>query len=187
MMTEILSIIAVCISGAAAVCSACVPAILNAKTKKEELALKRELEEEKLRREREQENEAKFEAFYQSHLKVVTEFSERYVRWKNASSETTKSELVNFVSKLSEKFRDNVQQALNEFAIKIKDCPSGENLDEDYRTCLNRILNSFGVCLCDSFPDILLPDILRAALKKQYLQLQNNVKTDSFNRLYISK
>lgn len=186
MMTEILSIIAVCISGAAAVCSACVPAILNAQTKKAELALKREIEEEKLKREKEQEYEAKFEAFYQSHVKVVTEFSERYVRWKNTSSETTKSELVNFVSKLSEKFRDNVQCALNEFANSIKKCTSGKNLDEEYKNCLNLILNSFGVRLSPGFPDILLSDILKAALKKQYSQLQN-LNTDAYNRFYISE
>lgn len=185
MWPEILSIIAVCISGAAAVCSACVPAILNAKTKKEELALKREIEEYKLKREREQENEAKFEVFYQSHLKVVTEFSERYVRWKNTPSETTKSELVTFVSKLSEKFRDNIKSALNDFVVKIRNCTSGKNLDEDYKICLNLILNSFGVCLSASFPDILLSDILKAALKEQYYKLQN-LERDAYNRIYFS-
>ena len=65
MTAEILSIIAVCISGITAVCSACVPAILNAKTKREELALKRKIEEERLNREKEQECETKFEMFYQ--------------------------------------------------------------------------------------------------------------------------
>ena len=143
MTAEILSIIAVCISGITAVCSACVPAILNAKTKREELALKRKIEEERLNREKEQECETKFEMFYQSHLKVLTDFSEYYVQWKNSHSEYAKSDLVIYVSKLSVQFRNDVQSALNDFIFKINNCNDGDNLDEDYKNCRDFIIKSF--------------------------------------------
>ncbi len=182
MLTEILSIIAVCISGITAICSACVPAILNAKTKREELALKRKIEEEKLKHEKEQANEAKFEEFYQSHLKVLTNFSSYYVRWKNVRSEVTKSELVSYVSRLSEQFRDNIQKTLNDFAVKIKNCYSDETIEKEYKTCLNLILDSFGVDCSTYFPDILLPDILKSTLRIQFNKLQS-IKEDCFGRL----
>lgn len=186
MLPEILSIIAVCISGVTAICSACVPAILNAKTKKEELALKREIEYEKLKREREQENEIKFEEYYQSHLKVLTDFSEYYVQWGSTFSEIAKSQLVSYVNRLAAQFRNNVQSALNDFAQKVNTFYDDDNLDKDYKNCVNLILNSFGVQLSGGFPDILLPDILKSALKKQFLELQN-LKADSFGRFYFHK
>lgn len=185
MITEILSIIAVCISGAAAVCSACVPAILNAKTKREELALKREIEEEKLRREKEQEYESKFETFYQIHLKVLTDFSDYYVQWKKTLSETAKLELTTYVSKLSAQFRNNIQNALNEFILKIKDYNGVDNIDEEYKNCISLILDGYGVRISANFPNILLSDILKSALKVQFSKLQN-IKTDSYGRFYLS-
>lgn len=183
MMTEILSIIAVCISGAAAVCSACVPAILNAQTKKKELALKREIEEEKQKREKEQEYDAKFEMFYQSHLKILTDFSNYYVKLQNSVFTAAKFELITYVSKLSKQFRGDVQIALNDFVDKIKNSNSGDNLDEDYKNCVNLILNSFGVRPSASFPDILLSDILKGGLKLQFNKLQN-LKVDNFGQFH---
>ncbi len=183
MITEILSVIAVCISGVTAVCSACVPAILNAKTKKEELALKRELEEERLRREKEQEYETKFEAFYQAHLKVLTDFSDYYVQWKNTLSEVAKTNLVTCINKLSVQFHNDVQISLNDFVVKINSYKNGKNIDEDYKNCLSLILNSFGVRLSAGFPDILLPDLLKSALKIQFNKLQN-LKVDNFGQFH---
>lgn len=184
MTAEILSIIAVCISGITAVCSACVPAILNAKTKREELAFKRKIEEERLNREKEQECETKFEMFYQSHLKVLTDFSEYYVQWKNSHSEYAKSDLVIYVSKLSVQFRNDVQSALNDFIFKINNCNDGDNLDEDYKNCRDFIIKSFGVRL-GRFPDILLTDILKSTLRERFYKLQN-LKSDSFGQFNFS-
>lgn len=183
MLAEILSIIAVCISGITAICSACVPAILAAKTKREELALKRQIEEEKLHQEKVQAYEAKFEEFYQAHLKVLTSFSSYYVNWKNYGSITSKSELVAYVSKLSEQFRDNIQKALNDFVVKIKNYDSGDYLEKEYKNCLNLILESFGVDSSAFFPDILLPDILKSTLRIQFDKLQS-LREDCFGRLF---
>ncbi len=181
MLPEILSIIAVVISGVTAVTSACVPAIINAQNKKRELALKRELEEDRLKREREQEQEAKFELFYQAHLKVVTDFSEYYVKWKNSYSEFAKSELLIYIGKLSTQFRGKVQSALNDFVEKINTFNGSDSLDTDYKNCQRLIFNSFGAILADCFPDILLSDILKTALKEQFYKLQN-LKRDPFNQ-----
>ena len=179
MTTEIISIIAVCISGITALCSACVPAILNAKTKREELALKREIEEEKLKQER----EAQFENFYQAHIKILDDFLECYINWKNRFTEVSKFVLVTYVSKLSLQFRGDVQKALNDFVNKIQNYNTGDNFDEDFKNCLDLILKSYGLSHSEG-SGILLSDILRSTLKTKYNKLQN-LKIDCFNRLII--
>lgn len=171
MTAEILSIIAVCISGLTAVCSASVPAILNYKMKKAELAERR-------KREEQQEYEAKFEVFYQSHLKILTEFSKLYVCLKNDPSAFNKSSLIAFVSNLAVQFRDNIQTALTDFNAKVKDYSKGNNLDEEYKSCLNLILKSFGVRVSGYTPNIIMPDMLKIALKEQFEQLQNSTTSD---------
>jgi Na+-translocating ferredoxin:NAD+ oxidoreductase RnfC subunit len=65
MTSEMLSIIAVCISGATAVCSATIPAILSFITKKAELASQKQ-------REDTQAYNTKFEAFYNKHLQICS-------------------------------------------------------------------------------------------------------------------
>ena len=57
MTAEILSIIAVCISGVTAICAATIPAILSYKNKKVELGIQ-------IKQSKQKEYEAKFENFF---------------------------------------------------------------------------------------------------------------------------
>lgn len=167
MTAEILSIIAVCISGITAICSAAVPAILNYKIKKAELVLQ-------TKRENEQKSDIKFQEFYEAHLKVVTDFSELYAEWKNDARATNRDKLIIYVSKLSDQFRDNIKNSLIEFATKIKNFKPGDNLDEEYYKCFNLILKSYGVRATWRSPNILISDMLKVALREQFYQLRSS-------------
>ncbi len=171
MTPEILSIIAVCISGLTAVCSATVPAILNYKAKKAVLAERRE-------REQQHENEEKFEVFYKTHLQVITDFSTFYFRCKSEPGEYNKSKLVSFLNNLSVQFRDDIQKALADFAIKVKSFSRGDNFDDDYFNCLNMILSSYGVRVSVYTPNILMPDMLKIALRAQFDKLSKSTTDD---------
>lgn len=175
--SEIISIIAVSISGVTSICAAVIPAVLSFKVKKEELKAK-------LEREKQQAYETKFEEFYQEYITVLNNFSNFYANWKNTFSEIAKSDLVIYVSTLSLQFCKEVQTALNDFANKIKNYKDGDNFDKDYKNCINLILKNYGINI-SCMPDILLPDILKGALKIQFDKLQN-LKTDCFNRLHFS-
>lgn len=184
MNSDILSIFALVTSILTAIFSALIPAIFSYKAKKAELALKRELETEKLNRATQQEQEAKFENFYQSHLKILTDFSELYFLWNTSRVVSDQDKLIGFANNLSMLFRGDVQTALLKFVEKIKNNTVGDNLDDDFKTCSRLILNSFGVKISERCPDIILPDILRNALKQQFSKL-DKVHTDIFNEFTV--
>lgn len=180
MNSDILSIFALAISGLTAIFAALIPAIFSYKAKKAELALKREIEFERLNRATQHEQEAKFEKFYQSHLKILTDFSELYFLWNTSKAVSDQEKLIGFSNNLSILFQGNVQTALLKFVEKIKNNAAGDNLDDDFKTCLRLILNSYGVKISERCPDIILPDLLKNALKQQFSKL-NKVHTDIFN------
>ncbi len=171
MTAEILSIIAVCISGITAVCSATIPAILNYRVKKEELR-------DKKKREETQAYEAKFKEFYQAHLKVLKEFSELYIQWGGSTTWAKKYALIDYIYKIAPEFRLWLKNRLLEFASKVENHKTEDNIDEYYQNCVKGILHSYGVNVSSCTPDIFMSDMLKVVLREQFDKLQHATSKD---------
>lgn len=169
MTPELLSIIAIIMSGATAVCSTTIPAIISYKTKKAELKAQK-------KREEEQAYNAKFEAFYQKHFHIINDFSTRYENWKLLHS--NKSEFLVFINNIAPEFPYSIRNYLYDFANKIKNNAPDDDLDSDYDKCRQLILDSYGVSISASTPSYLLSDILRIVLKERFDELQHASSKD---------
>lgn len=170
MTAEVLSIIAVCISGVTAVCSATIPAILSYNIKKAELKDKKE-------REAQEEYEAKFEKFYQEHLKVLNDFSELYIQWIGSTDVSTRYRLINFVYKISNQFQLPVRKNLLHFVDTINEVGI-RGADEEYQKCLKSILWSYGLTITADTPNFFTSDILKIVLKDRFDELQKSTSKD---------
>lgn len=169
MSSEILSIIAVAISGVTAIYSTSIPAILSFLSKKAELKAQKA-------REQEQAYNAKFEVFYQNHLKILKDFLNLYGEWKINPDNST--ELLEFISTTAPEFRLSTNHWLYEFADKVKNYKPGDNLDEDYDKCKNLILHSYGVRVSADTPDYLMSEMLKVVLKERFDELQHATSED---------
>ena len=169
MTAEILSIIAVCISGVTAICSASIPAILNYKAKKAELKAQKA-------REHEQTYNAKFEVFYQTHLKILKDFSNLYECWKTNPENST--ELLEFIRKIAPEFRMSTSHWLYVLAGKIENYKAGDNFDKEYERCENLILHCYGVRVSADTPDYLMSEMLKVVLKERFDELQHATSKD---------
>ena len=169
MTAEILSIIAVAISGVTAVFSATVPAILSYKAKKAELKAQKA-------REDKEEYNAKFEIFYQTHLKIVQDFSNLYDCWK--ANPQNSVDIIEFIRKVAPEFRLSTSHWLNELAGKIANFKTGDNLDDDFKRCKLLILQCYGVKVSANTPDYLMSEILRVVLKERFDELQHATSKD---------
>ena len=165
MTAEILSIIAVCISGVTAICAASIPAILNYRIKKEELKDKRK-----------QLDDEKFEIYYQAHWQVLKDFAELYEQWK--ADPYTSFKLIDFIKEIAPEFRLSINNWLYKFADKIAAYKPGENLDDDYKRCRQLILDSYGVRVSANTPDDFMSDILRVVLRERFDELQHATSKD---------
>lgn len=169
MTAEILSIIAVCISGITAICSASIPAILNYCAKKAELKAQK-------KREAEQAYNAKFEAFYQKHYNIVKGLSNHYECWKNNPKHSSK--ILEFIIEIKSEFPYSISYWLNEFSNKIRNYKAGDNLDSAYNRCRQIIIESYGARITGETPDYLLSDILKVVLKERFDELQHATSKD---------
>lgn len=173
MTAEILSIIAVCISGITAVCSASIPAILNFMLKRAELKEKKD-------NEAQQEYQAKFEKFYQEHLKVLNDFSDLYGKWIGYTNASAKYELINFIYKIANQFQPQIRKNLLYFVDRINNSGKQGDINEEYQKCINSILRSYGLIITTNTPNFLTSDILKIVLKDRFDELQKSKSEDYF-------
>lgn len=165
MTAEILSIIAVCISGITAICSACVPAILSYKAKLTEIRINKEIEAQK-------EDEANFELFYRQHIDILNELSIRYMDWKVNKQE--KFALLCFLDKMVHEFKHSCD-SVHELYNRVNNYQDGDDLDLLYNQCLDEILNYYGVRVYANTPNVLTSDMLKIILRKKF----NDLKTST--------
>lgn len=163
--SEIISIIAVSISGITSICAAVIPAVLSYRIKKEELKAK-------LEQEKQQAYEAKFEEFYQEHLQILNDFSTYYVRWQSNKTETNKGLVVKYLNQIAPQFRLWLRKKLYDFANKLENYKIGDNIDEEYYKCRQSILHSYGINVSAETPDFFMSDILKVVLREQFDALQ---------------
>lgn len=170
MTSEIIaSIVTVCVSGVFSTITVVVPTILSYKAKKAELKAQKA-------REQEQAYNAKFEVFYQNHIQILKTFSNLYGEWKINPIYNTA--LLEFISSTAPEFRLSTNHWLYEFADKVKNYKTGDNIDEDYEKCKRLILKSYGVNVSSDTPSYLMSEMLKVVLKERFDELQHATSKD---------
>lgn len=172
MTPEEMSLFAVVLSGSCAVVSAAIPAIVHVVVKRLELKAQKQ-------REEGERYEREFEKYYLSHVQIVKEFQNLYENWKVDC--TAKSEIMIFIHEIAHEFRSTTHSKLEELYKSIGDFKHGDDvqkIDEKFQSCIQLILERYGLKLSGSTPNYFISDMLRIVLREQFDVLKKSKSKD---------
>ena len=169
MTAEILSIIAVCISGVTAICAATIPAILSYKNKKVELGIQ-------IKQSKQKEYEAKFEIFFNEHINIIKKLSELYGQWKTDAQKA--SELISFIYKIANEFNFWMRCTFYYWAQTIIENADNKEIERMFNECMGCLLASYGIDYCSNSTKFLMSDMLKIVLRERFDELQNSSSKD---------